>query len=272
MSFQILSDLHLESPAAYDIFEIPLSNATHLALLGDIGNVRDPGFFSFIKAQLCKFQTIFFLLGNHEPYHSSWAETRLQLNEFSREVQQHAEHNPTLGLGKFIFLDQTRYDVSDNMTVLGCTLYSHVSTEQEERVSFGLNDFYYIDGWTIEDHNKAHAADLAWLNSQVATISTSEPERSIVIFTHHSPITQDLRAVDPAHSKSDIGSGFASDLSREECFKNEKVCMWAFGHTHFNFDFMMQEGSEHGKRIVSNQRGYYFKQAGDFDAGKVVTV
>lgn len=40
VSFQILSDLHLESPAAYDIFEIP-TKTTHLALLGDIGNVRD---------------------------------------------------------------------------------------------------------------------------------------------------------------------------------------------------------------------------------------
>ncbi|KAL2374932.1 hypothetical protein RJ035_003382 [Blastomyces gilchristii] len=271
VSFQILSDLHLESPAAYDIFEIP-SKATHLALLGDIGNVRDPGFFSFIEAQLHNFRIIFFLLGNHEPYHSSWAEARRQIIEFSREVCQRAEHDPTLGLGKFIFLDQTRFDVSDSVTVLGCTLYSHVSTEQEERVSFGLNDFYYIDGWTIGDHNNAHAADLAWLNNQVATISTSEPGRYIVIFTHHSPITQDPRALDPAHSGSAIGSGFASDLSREECFKNEKVCMWAFGHTHFNFDFTMQQGSGHGKRIVSNQRGYYFKQAGGFDVGKVVTV
>ncbi|KKZ65624.1 hypothetical protein EMCG_08531, partial [[Emmonsia] crescens] len=141
-----------------------------------------------------------------------------------------------------------------------CTLYSHVSAEQEERVSFSLNDFYHIDSWTVGDHNNAHAADLAWLNNQVATISTSEPGRNIVVFMHHSPII----AVDPVHSGSVISSGFASDLSGEECLKNANVCMWAFRHTHFNFDFMMHEGGGggggdgHGMRIVSNQRGYYF--------------
>ena len=270
VSFQILSDLHLESPAAYDIFDIP-TKATHLALLGDIGNVRDSGFFPFIEAQLRKFRTVFFLLGNHEPYHSSWAEVKRQIDKFSREVGQRAESDPTSGLGKFVFLDQTRYDVSDDVTVLGCTLYSHVSAEQEGRVSFGLNDFYYINNWTIGNHNNAHAVDLAWLNNQVATISTSEPGRKIVIFTHHSPTTRHPRAVDPAHSGSAIGSGFASDLSGEECWKNAKVCMWAFGHTHFNFDFAVQEGNDHEKRIVSNQRGYYFKQARNFDVEKVVT-
>ncbi|OJD18840.1 hypothetical protein AJ78_01173 [Emergomyces pasteurianus Ep9510] len=272
-SFQILSDLHLESPAAYDIFEFPAkANVTHLALLGDIGNVRDPGFLPFIEAQLRKFRNVFLLLGNHEPFHSSWAEVRRQINEFSREVDQRAQRDPTLGLGKFMFLDQTRYDISENVTVLGCTLHSHVSAEQEERVSFGLNDFYYIDSWTIRDHNNAHAADLAWLNNQVATISASEPHKKIVIFTHHSPITKDPRAVDPAHSESAISSGFASDLSEEACWNNANVCMWAFGHTHFNFDFTMKDGNGHGKRIVTNQRGYYFKQAADFDMGKVVTI
>ncbi|KAL2380829.1 hypothetical protein RJZ90_004356 [Blastomyces dermatitidis] len=57
---------------------------------------------------------------------------------------------------------QTRYDdVSEDLTVLGCTLHSRVSAEQEESVSFSLNDFYDIDSWTIADHNSAHAADLA---------------------------------------------------------------------------------------------------------------
>ncbi|KAK3372637.1 hypothetical protein B0H63DRAFT_527469 [Podospora didyma] len=38
-SFIILSDLHLESPKAYDIFDIE-PKAPYLALLGDIGNVE----------------------------------------------------------------------------------------------------------------------------------------------------------------------------------------------------------------------------------------
>ncbi|OAX82968.1 hypothetical protein ACJ72_02686 [Emergomyces africanus] len=166
------------------------------------------------------------------------------------------------GPKKFMFLNQTCYDISENVIVLECTLHSHVSAEQEERVSFGMNDFYHINSWTIEDHNNAHAADVAWLNNQVATISLLSQEKN------------HPRAVDPAHSGSAISSGFASDLSGEECLKNANVCMWAFGHTHFNFDFTMQDDGNngHAKRIVSNQRGYYFKQAGHFDVEKVVTI
>jgi len=38
MAVQIVSDLHLETPKAYDIFEIE-PKAPVLALLGDIGNI-----------------------------------------------------------------------------------------------------------------------------------------------------------------------------------------------------------------------------------------
>ncbi|WEW61746.1 hypothetical protein PRK78_007240 [Emydomyces testavorans] len=263
---QILSDLHLESPSAYDIFDIPVK-APHLALLGDIGNVRDAGFFPFIEAQLHKFRTVFLLLGNHEPYHSSWADATSKIDDFERVVRQRVGNESSSGLGQFVFLDRTRYDVSDDVTILGCTLHSYIRPESAERVSFGLNDFYQIDDWTVEKHNTAHNTDLAWLNEQVATISSSEPGKKIVIFTHHSPVTRASPAVDPAHAGSAISDGFATDLSVEECWKNAKVSLWAFGHTHYNCDF-----NESGKRVVSNQRGYYFKQAGHFDVEKVVSV
>lgn len=65
-AFQILSDLHLESPSAYDVFKVS-PKAPFLALLGDIGVVKDAGFIAFIQTQLRQFQIVFFLLGNHEP-------------------------------------------------------------------------------------------------------------------------------------------------------------------------------------------------------------
>ncbi|EEP77832.1 predicted protein [Uncinocarpus reesii 1704] len=266
MEFQILSDLHLETPASYDIFDIP-PKAPHLALLGDIGNVRDEGFFLFLEAQLRQFHTVFFVLGNHEPFHSSWAEARNLILEFSTDVAVRADAE---GLGEFVFLDQTRYDVSNDLTILGCTLYSHVPPEHEEDVRCGLNDFYQIDDWTVEAHNAAHAANVKWLNEQVLSISRSEPGRRIVILTHHSPIIDDPRVIDPAHADSPILSGFATNMKGEECWKNANVIMWTFGHTHFNCDFTVDDEKATRKRIFSNQRGYYFKQAAGFDVTNVV--
>jgi hypothetical protein len=270
-SIQILSDLHLESPSAYNIFTIP-PKAPFLALLGDIGNVRDAGFFPFIETQLRNFSTVFLLLGNHEPYHSSWPDVRRKIEQFSQDIRLQDDREPGLSLGAFVFLDRTRHDISDTVTVLGCTLYSHVPAEHEERVSFGLNDFYHIDNWTVPDHNAAHAADLRWLNEQVASISAAEPHRKIVVFTHHSPVTRDERAVDPAHAAgSAISYGFSTDLSNEECWQNTSVRLWAFGHTHYNCDFVVKDQAKE-MRVVSNQRGYYFKQAREFDIQKVATV
>ncbi|KAH8432275.1 Ser/Thr protein phosphatase superfamily [Aspergillus melleus] len=257
--FQILSDLHLETPNAYDQFRVR-PQAPYLALLGDIGEVKDDGLFLFLETQLRQFHAVFFLLGNHEPYGSDWTTTTERLAAFSAfvderrayEAQQPQQEPPLNPFGQFVFLNRTRYDVSPDVTVLGCTLYSRVTPTQKKQVSFGLNDFFHIQGWTVEKHSACHEADRAWLNEQVSQIAAQEPHRSIVIFTHHSPsVVAD--AVDPRHANSVISSGFATDMSGEACWENPRVRLWAFGHTHHNCDFTEERT---GKRVVTNQRGY----------------
>ncbi|CAG8961388.1 hypothetical protein HYFRA_00013336 [Hymenoscyphus fraxineus] len=259
---QIISDLHLETPKSYNVFEITPS-APYLALIGDIGNAKDPEFFDFITKQLPLFKIVFLLLGNHEPYHSSWTAVKNRIRDFEKKVKE----SPTSEtLGSFVFMDQTRFDLSDDTTIFGCTLYSNITPEQSEHVSFGLNDFYHIEDWTVEDHCKAHTSDLRWLNDQVNLISQNESNRKIIVLTHHSP-TISPRSSDPAHSGSRISSGFMSDLSNETCWTSRNVKVWVFGHTHYNCDYV-----DDGKRVVANQRGYYFKPAEGFDEEKVIEV
>jgi Calcineurin-like phosphoesterase len=265
LNFQIISDLHMELPAAYSIFEIE-PKAPYLALLGDIGYVKDAGFFDFLRKQLRAFQLVFLVLGNHEPYHSSWTDAISEVMRFQAESQAAFARGETSG--QLILLNRTRYDLSPSVTILGCTLFSRVTEAQTEMVSFGLNDFYYIKDWTIETHREAHLADLAWLNGEIDSISRSEPERSIVVLTHYCPLTDD-KVVDPKHRDSKISSGFMSDLSSEPCWTREAVKLWAFGHTHFNSDFVDPPS---GKRVLSNQMGYYFAQSDGFDVAKVVGV
>lgn len=260
---QIVSDLHLENPAAYDVFEIP-PTALHLALIGDIGHAKDEGLYEFLRKQLRNFRTVFFLLGNHEPYHSSWDSARSRLYDFQKAMDE--ECQSVKGLGRFVFLNRRRFDLSPKVTVLGCTLYSRVDPEQTDYVSFGLNDFYHIKDWTVEDHTDAYTTDLTWLNEQVSTLAATQPDRHIIILTHHSP-TMDPCSIDPNHASSKISSGFMTDMSAEDCWINANVKVWAFGHTHFNCDFI---DGKTGKRIVSNQRGYYFSQAKGFEVQKVI--
>lgn len=265
LQLQILSDLHLETPPAYDCYDVP-TRAPYLALLGDIGDSGREGLMTFLTQQLTKFEIVFFLLGNHEPYHSSWLATKASFNIFAKEIAERRKNEPKLG--KFIFLDQTRYDISNTVTVLGCTLFTNILDDQLEDVSLGLNDFYHIYDWDVHLHREAHRSDLQWLNDQVRSISQSEPQRRIIIFSHHSPVFGG-QATDPKHIKSLSSSGFSTDLSAEECWTNPNVKLWAFGHTHFNCDYVDEKT---GKRVMTNQRGYYFAQSVGFDIAKVVTM
>ena len=258
VEIQILSDLHLESPAAYDVFDIT-PTAEYLALLGDIGYTKDAGLIDFLRKQLPKYKTTFFVIGNHEPYHSSYAASEQHLLTLQAETAQQAS-------GKFVLLDQTRYDLSSTVSILGCTLFSNITAAQKDFVSFGLNDFYHIENWSVEEHVQRHESELRWLNAEVQRLMEEEPDRKIVIMSHYSP-TIDARSINPKHGSSNISSGFMTDLSGEICCSSELVAMWAFGHTHFNCDFKNGSGRV---RFVANQRGYYFAQSDGFDPGKTV--
>ena len=126
-------------------------------------------------------------------------------------------------LGCFVLLDQTRFDIRPDLTILDCTLFSHVSAQQQSAVADRLIDFRNPSNsnYDVPSHNAAHASDLVWLNNQVST-------------------------------------AFGSDLSREACWVSPVVKAWAFGHTHFNCDFVDGDGGRDGrKRVVTNQKGYH---------------
>ena len=261
MAIQILADLHLETPKAYDIFEIT-PQAPYLALLGDIGNAAShkDDYLAFLTRQLRQFRAVLLVPGNHEPYHSTWAATLSVLRAFERDVAADAS------LGQFVLLDRAAFRIpGSDVTVLGCSLFSAVPPESEMAVSMGLNDFYRIADWDVAAHNEAHRRDLAWLNEQVAALEGSD----VVIFTHWSP-SWDARAVDPRHACSAIGSAFSTELSGEKCFRSDRVKLWAFGHTHYNCDFVVERDAASPLRLLANQRGYYFAQAKGYDGEKTV--
>lgn len=259
--FQIMSDQHLETHPSYASYTFP-QTAPNLALLGDIGHVADPQLFTFLEDQLSRYSIVFYLLGNHEPYHMSFQLARKKMREFQAKVDKRK-----IMPGKFVFLDQTRFDINDEVTILGCTLFSHVPLHQEFAVESRMVDFRDILRWDVDEHNAAHESDLNWLNDQVGRMAVEEPHRQIVIFSHHSPST-DPRSMDPSHEGSEVSSAFVTDLSGEECWRASNVVLWAFGHTHYNHEFQ----DEGGKVIMTNQKGYFMYPKKTFNAGRVFTV
>ncbi|KAK4159949.1 Ser/Thr protein phosphatase [Cladorrhinum sp. PSN259] len=279
VTLQVMSDLHLETPRYRPMYAQfnPQSSSPYLALLGDIGNAHDPRLYQFLREMLQKFDVVFYVLGNHEPYYHDSLDfetctlqaacTKMENFEASISTRRAAD-DPSLG--RFVFLNRRRFDLSDTVTLLGATLFSNVRDDQKSTVSLFMSDFSNISQWTVEEHNAMHQRDLRWLNSTVETMMREEPHRSVVILTHFSP-TAIPEANDPEHADDERGvqSAFVTNLEKDICWTSPLVKVWAFGHTHFSCDFVDEKT---GKRVVANQRGYGIEDSFGFDACKTVTV
>ena len=273
-----MSDLHFEtSPigAPYADLEIR-PQCTWLVLLGDINLVTYPPFFSYIDRQLRQFETVFYVLGNQEYSHGGeYAEAVDALHDFEnnlarRRTWESENIENSERLGNFVFLERTRYDCSKYLTILGCTLFSDIKTEQPDSSLVHFPDSLWDMMWHRCIHQELHDRDLHWLNSEVSAIASNEPQRSIIIFTHYSPTTLNA-ARDPRYRKGPIQRhpALMTDLSDEICWTCPQVKLWAFGQTHFNCDFT---DPQTGKRVFTNQRGYPQTARLTFDPEKVVEV
>ncbi|ERS96504.1 hypothetical protein HMPREF1624_07420 [Sporothrix schenckii ATCC 58251] len=285
MALQIVSDLHLEIHDDYDAYTIT-PHAPVLALLGDIGLVarhRD-ALAAFLARHLRQFEAILFVPGNHEAYHSSWPRTRQILQQFEDEVTARRDAGDR-GLGDLVVMDRQAYRLPPpgpgpghhKVVVLGCSLFSHVPPLGARPVQDGMNDFRLTAGWDVAAHNAAHQRDRQWLNEAVTSIERhGDPDLRIVIVSHWSP-TGDARARDPRHgaARDDaLASAFATDLLDDPCFRSPRVCAWAFGHTHYNCDFLVARDTIGAPpiRLLANQRGYAGAGAPKFDPAKVLLI
>ncbi|KAF9467549.1 Ser/Thr protein phosphatase superfamily protein [Collybia nuda] len=220
---QFLSDLHLEierDPALLYSYDSKPSAPT-LALLGDIGWTRNDRLFEWLKSQLTRFQRVLYVLGNHEPYGSTLAQSCTKIEAF-------ALHNPGSSVGEFIFLKRKRYDLTPTVTVLGC-MPVLITSQHTTYMSL-------------------HQEDVDWLAASIRDIRVNEAERRVVVLSHHALTIKGIG--DPKYIGGPTNSAFATELTGQ-LWWGPPMIVWAFGHTHWNCDF-----ERNGVRVVSNQRGY----------------
>lgn len=229
---QVLSDIHLEFKRSGKGFNFP-ATAPYLCLLGDIGDPSTAVYKNFLHTQAERFEKVFVLKGNH----SCYGRTPEQADALICAVC--AAHP-----AKLKYLNKTAVDLSKDYVVLGCTLWSHVLDEQRAMVTAMLADHRHIDGWSVSRNNEVHAAEMAWLQAEVAKVEAAE--KLAIVLTHHAPSFH--RTAAPQHKSSRLSSAFCTDL--ESMFKLP-IVLWMYGHTHFSNDQYM-----HGMRLCSNQIGY----------------
>ena len=269
---QILSDLHLELGQQYSSYRFP-ALAPILLLAGDVGRIIDfEGYLQFLEAQVCRFEVVLLVLGNHEFY---------GMDHFTgMEKARFLTQQPSLKK-KVILLDRTRWDdPNSQLSILGCTLWSDIPDDSSSIVKSRINDFKRINDWSVQKNNGLHREDVAWLREQVHLISsqnTDDNGRRLLVATHHAPCVDGTSR--PEQVANPWTCAFATDLiSGQESWNGIRV--WVFGHTHYTNDFV-----SNGIRLVSNQRGYVLpgssahidnkkaiKTAHDFTATKIIKI
>ncbi|KAI9350526.1 hypothetical protein DFJ73DRAFT_832498 [Zopfochytrium polystomum] len=324
--FALMSDVHTEcfaNQAHFDHPHIrvinPTRTADYLILGGDIGSPhKDARYSDFIlyAADSGRFKRIFILAGNREPYGSTLAESNVQIARLVEEFNRRSPHPPQLSSEidagvepptatttapshtavpvanpRFVFLNRTRIDdliPTHNLIVLGCTLWSPLTTdpEIEAYITSKLFPFkkIYAPGPTTagsahrsrrsrkisaEDYRAMHDEDRNWLVAELDAIwrayragSTGDsgpppamrthphatPPRVLVV-THHAP---SLRGTaNPQLNPQPSPMQQTLGCSLEHLFGPDRVHTWCFGHTHYSVDMVVK-----GTRVVANQVGY----------------
>lgn len=257
--------------------------APYLALLGDIGYAKEGAegemFKAFLHHHSPLYTQIFLIKGNHELYGTSLTGAVAWLRHVCEEIPN------------VVFLDRDYVDVED-VRILGCTLWSRIPTRHRRAAYFSMRDFDKISDLKLDlvDASTACGAnsqssqvalrheeiitakvdygcdcfckwyyqDVEWLENELqnATLLAKRGDlASVVILTHHAPITLD----DAMCEKTRLLGFNAFGCEGTNIYKSQLdegdssvVKAWCYGHTHKCFS--MKHG-ETGTLIISNPMG-----------------
>ncbi|KAL9046000.1 MAG: hypothetical protein Q9214_001060 [Letrouitia sp. 1 TL-2023] len=251
LKFQVMSDLRLEVGQQYQSFNIP-AKAPFLVLAGNVGNLTHYDLYlAFLKIQCTNFERILLVLGSHEFFGTSRQEgIRLAKNLAAEEILE----------GKLSVLHRERVDM-DCVTILDCTLNSHIAPKDFDAVAASTEEFSEIENWTVQDHNQEHKFDIEWLIEEINKIHANKDakKRRIIVITHHAPI---MKMVYKSRSvENPCSSAFATDILESMNYPTlSSVAWWIFGRAHHRCQV-----SQGGVNVMSNPRGYATLAAWDVE-------
>jgi predicted phosphohydrolase len=235
--FQLYSDIHLELSKTFP--KIPKLE-DNLILAGDIGKLNTVNYKPFFDYCSALWKKVFYILGNHEFYHSNKTFLTLK-DEYKKFFSQY---------DNVILLDNSSYEYSDNLRIVGSILWSNPISTIE------FNDFIHIKdfkqeldrkmGISLESFKDLHQECINYLLGEI-----SKNDKNLLIITHFPPWK-----VGTSHPKFKfqpeyITNYFASDMLNYIPINNKIKC-WIFGHTHYSNDII----SHKNIRLLSNQMGY----------------
>lgn len=229
MNFQIASDLHLDKlyvPSirtqsgieVKDYKDLIRPRSNILILAGDICHIsnvdRYTPFFEYVSEN---FQYVLYIPGNHEFYNSD-----LEIEELEINLEKY------LYSFKNIFYLNNKSIVIEDILFTGSCLWC--SPNQDPPAWFKIN----IDRYKISDMFEKSV-------SYLEKVSSINYKKHVVI-THYPPMPLNFAKVGKKANYEDY-------YQNNHIFLNHPPLYWIFGHTHENFDDVIN-----GTHYISNQK------------------
>lgn len=237
MSFQIISDVHLEHLDS----EFPglrayiIPSADNLIIAGDLGVLGSNAYMQFVKEASCEFREVVIILGNHEFYS----------NDF--DGVQHYFVGMNSMFSNVHFLNNSCVEI-EGVVVIGTVLWSHVPDESRHKIETGMNDYTYIrkgnEPLRVRHTNEAFKNNVVFLYDSI--IRAMAKKLPVVVVTHHLPC---MEAISEQYKYSELNPAFVTDLSH--IVRCGAVSAWVHGHSHDFMDVTVGEC-----RVVRNPVGY----------------
>lgn len=237
MKIKVVSDLHLE----FSMISIPNNGADVLILAGDIFVADHPiSTYDYFLNSICNdYQNVIYVMGNHEHYGSDFIETYDKITDHLCGFDN-------------IHLLNNQSTIIDGVPFIGSTLWT--SLNSFDPLTMLKAKSYMNDFELIHYRNKKFMPD-HWLEEYVKSIEYIEYAYNeyidydqMVVVTHHAPSFQSM------HRKyadlKEVNGCFYSNLDLF-IMDRPKIALWAHGHTHHGFDYMIGNTG-----VVCNPRGY----------------
>lgn len=255
-----ISDVHTEVNHLKSLEYVGDRNCDVLVLAGDIGDpfAYNNSYKRFLEACTGIAKHTLVLAGNHEYYQRnrySMAQARTKISTLCTIIGATNDSKPNYGTIRFMDNSVFTYHVPSSkhsIRFICSTLWSDISRvkEEEKQIRNVVNDYKCIMDFTPERSRELFKRSSAFINENLATVS-SEESRNItdIVVTHHAPTM--IGVSNPKYADSPLSSAFSSDFKYDS--HKRPPYAWIFGHTHHN---VARYDRNLSTTLLSNQVGY----------------
>jgi Icc-related predicted phosphoesterase len=265
MENNLISDIHL------NFKDLVLPGGRLLIVAGDsleVGHLRRADnagqdkiiaerYRRFINEEFAKYDSVIFIMGNHEHYHNEYSDT---IERLKKEMPANVH-----------FLEKESVEI-DGVWYFGGTFWTDMNRGDPmtiDAVARGMNDFHVIKNKHILPNGSYTSKftpeqAMAIFHETVQALGKfldDHKNDKVVVISHHAP--SPLSVNEEFKSKFHLNGGYHSHLT-EFILDHPQIVVWVHGHMHDPVDYMIGT-----TRVISNPRGYagYEIRANEFNPG-----